>query len=200
MNNQQYIEQNKLGFEGDTFAKDKMKKLIQKNGIKTVIETGTFIGSTTRHFSEWAEKVHTVELNPSNFSQARNNLSDKQNINFYLGNSSEVLDQILSGINKDELIFCFLDAHWNEYNPLLDELAVIAKHGFRPIIAIHDFKVPHHPELGFDQYGEIVYEWAWIEEAVKKIFHGVTFTVEYNFKATGAKRGIVYLYMETCES
>lgn len=200
MTEQEYKQQNRLGFEGDTVAKEKMQKLITANDIKTVIETGTYLGSTTKHFSEWAEQVHTIEIKKEHFLEARDFLQDKKNVIMYHGNSPETLDNILSNIDKHELLFIFLDAHWNEYNPLLDELAVIAKHGFRPVIAIHDFKVPGHPELGFDQYKDITYEWNWIEESVKKIYHGVNFTIEYNHKATGAKRGIIYIYPEAIES
>ena len=191
MTERDYLRQNLAGFENDSFARDKMKQLITENGIKTVIETGTYLGATTKHFALWCKDVITIEVNQEHYLKARKNL-DKTKVNQYLGSSEKVLDSILEVIDK-EGIFFFLDAHWNVYNPLLDELAVIAKYKIKPIIAIHDFKVPHHPELGFDSYGDIVYEWSWIKPSIEKIYGKDGYSIEYNSEATGAKRGIIYI-------
>lgn len=199
MTHQDYLDQNSLGFEGDTIAKSKFLKLITDNSIKTVIETGTFRGATTKHFANWVQNVHSIEVDDNNFKIASEQLHSFPNVTLYHGSSEKVLDEILKNMSNQELIFIFLDAHWQEYNPLIDELKVIAKYGFKPIIAIHDFKVPHHPELGFDVYGDITYEWDWIKDAVNEIYAGVEFQKEYNIKAEGAKRGIVYLYPNTIE-
>ena len=72
------------------------------------------------------------------------------------------------------------------------ELELIANAGLRSVIEIHDFKVPDHLELGFDTYGDIVYEWAWIKPSIEKIY-GKDYRIEYNSHATGAKRGILYV-------
>ena len=193
MTEQQYLDQNLAGFENDSFAKEKMKAIITGNKIKTVIETGTYLGSTTKHFSAWTKQVHTIEVKESHFNTSLKALEDCLNVKSHLGNSPEVLDRILSKINKKELLFFFLDAHWEAFNPLLDELKVIAKHGFKPIIAIHDFKVPGHPEFGYDTYRGIVYERAWIEPSLINIYGKDGYSIEYNSQATGAKRGIIYI-------
>lgn len=196
MKQQDYIEQNRHGFEGDEIARERFKALILKNEIRIIIETGTFLGSTTKHFSQWAEGVYTIENNPTFFRDAERELQSLDNVFQYQGNSAVVLDQILQDIDPNDKVFFFLDAHWEEFNPLLDELSLIAKYGFKPIIAIHDFKVPGRPELGFDVYKDITYEWEWIKEKVEAIFKPDPFVVEYNEKATGAKRGIIYIYPE----
>src|SRR5690606_9109664 len=101
------------------------------------------------------------------------------NVFQYQGNSAVVLDQILQDIDPNDKVFFFLDAHWEDFNPLLDELSIIAKYGFKPIIAIHDFKVPGRPELGFDTYKDIIYEWDWIKDSIEEIFKPDPFVVEY---------------------
>lgn len=192
MTAEDYLKQNLAGFENDTIAKEKMKSLIIGNNVKTVIETGTYLGATAKHFDQWCKNVLTIEVKKEHFDQAWENLKGT-NVQQFLGSSEQVLDKILNDVDKESGIFFFLDAHWEAYNPLLDELAVIAKHGIKPIIAIHDFKVPDHPELGFDTYGEIVYEWNWIKNSIETIYGLDGYTVEYNSEATGARRGIIYI-------
>ena len=186
-----YIAQNKLGFEGDVFAKEKMKHIIESNGIKTIVETGTYLGSTTKWFSQWADKVHTFEVKQDHFNKAKEALKGCNNITMHLGNSAYELSKVIGDLS--DKTFFFLDAHWEDYNPLLDELKVIADSGLKPIIAIHDFKVPDHPELGFDSYKGQDYDLEWIKPSLKLIY-GEDYLIKYNTEATGAKRGIIYIY------
>lgn len=189
MTHKEYIAQNAQGFEGDIYAKEKMQSIIKD--VDVVIETGTFRGATTKHFANWCNEVYTIEVNKDNFIMAQRTLA-RTNVKTFLGSSEQVIDEILPLV-KDKKIFCFLDAHWQEYNPLLDELAVIAKHGIKPIIAIHDFKVPD-TDLGYDTYGSIIYEWEWIRESIENIYGKEGFRIEYNNEATGARRGIIFIF------
>lgn len=198
MTNKEYIERNLKGFEGDTIMKNRVAEIIKENKIHTVYETGTYLGGTTKLFSEMVDKVHTIELMDENFNKSKEYLKDNPNVTIHKGSSETVLGELLSKVDKKSTlknkIFMFLDAHFYDYNPLLDELAVIAKNKLKPIIAIHDFKVPGHPELGFDTYGKIVYEWDWIKSSIEKIYGVDGYITEYNSEATGAKRGIIYIY------
>jgi len=89
-------------------------------------------------------------------------------------------------------LFFYLDAHWEKYWPLLDELQVIADNGVQPIIVIHDFFVPGS-NLGFDKYDGQRLDFEYIEPSLQKIY-GNNFTYEYNRYATGARRGIIYVF------
>jgi predicted O-methyltransferase YrrM len=173
------------------------KKIIEDHKISWVIETGTYYGATTKHLTAWTEKVDTIEVVKKNFDKATETLKGIQNVNIHFGNSSEILDTLFASYNKKGRrpnLLCFLDAHWQEYNPLLDELSVIAKWKWKPIIAIHDFKVPDHPELGYDTYKDIVYEWEWIKQRIENIYGEDGYTLEYNSEAEGAKRGVVFIF------
>ena len=193
MTQQDYLIQNLAGFESDYFAKEKFKKLIEENNIEVFIETGTFLGSTTLLLSQWCEEVHTIEVNEINYFKAKEALK-YTNVKMYLGSSENILNQILPKV-KLSRIGIFADAHWNTYNPLIDELNTIASSGIKPIfIAIHDFKNPNHPEFGFDTYNGQDYEWSWIEQYIKNIYGEDGFIIEYNSEATGAKRGIIFIY------
>ncbi len=174
-------------FNGDTFILDEFKKLIKDYGIKTVIETGTFAGDTTLALSDIVESVLTVELSDTYFSQNKEKFTSHKNITAIEGNSVD----ILSGIDPEDAL-CFLDAHWNEYNPLLDELKAISGWQQQPIIVIHDFKVPDHPELGFDSYAGQDYDFAWIEKVLDEVYPE-GYAYYYNSQATGSMRGAIFI-------
>lgn len=177
-------------FNGDTYLKEHFERLVAKHGIKTIIETGTYKGDTTSALAKMADKVVTVEYNKDFLAEAMQSLKDIPNVEVWQGSSEKTLPYILKDIQQPVLLF--LDAHWYNYNPLLDELKVIAAAGLKPVIVIHDFKVPNHPELKYDTYKGQAYEWSWITEDVKGIY-GNNFTVSYNDKATGAEVGVIII-------
>jgi len=186
-----YLQQNAKGFEGDTILRGFFEQLILKHGIDTIIETGTYMGATTRQFSDMADKVITIEANEQYFNSAKDNIAGINNIEQHLGSSVHVLPLVIPAANG-KLLF-FLDAHWGDNNPLLQELAIIALAGLKPVIAIHDFKVPNHPELGFDTYNGQDYEWSWIQSAIEAIYGPDGYNHYYNTDARGAKRGVVFI-------
>ena len=179
-------------FNGDTFLCDEFILLKNKFEIKIAVETGTFVGATTTWLSKNFDTVHTTEIKKEYYDQAVSKLIDRTNITFWNNSSTEVLSQILKECNQKTILF--LDAHWYE-NPLLKELEIIAASGLKPIIAIHDFKNPHHPDYGYDVYPDqnILYEWSWIEDRIKSIYGEGNFEYYYNDKAIGAKRGCVFI-------
>jgi hypothetical protein len=162
--------------------------------LNTVIETGTYHGTTTRWFSENFDVVHTVEVKPEHYEVALENIGKIPNIKMNLKDSPEFLEEILASVDDNKTIL-FLDAHWYT-NPVLDELDSIKNSGKKPIIAIHDFMVPDHPEFGYDIYPEqyIIYNWDWIKGKVESIYGENGYTKEYNSIAEGAMRGCIFIY------
>jgi hypothetical protein len=47
----------------------------------------------------------------------------------------------------------YLDAHWNDYLPLRDELSIVRSWD-NTVALIDDFKVPFDPHFGWDKYDE----------------------------------------------
>lgn len=192
----QYVEINKQGFEGDRILRDTVQGLIDTYKIETVVETGTFKGSTTVQFADMVKQVYTTEINPVYYKEAFQKFRDMgvaDIIKNYQGSSVNILPMILPTIPQPQLLFFFLDAHWGENNPLLQELQIIADHKLKPVIAIHDFKVPGHSELGYDTYGGQDYDWGWIKDKVENIYGKDGYTVNYNDKAEGMKRGVIFI-------
>lgn len=189
---QAYEKQNLQGFESDSIMASRMKQLIKDYNINLVIELGTYLGATARRFALMCDRVITIEINLGHFTRAQKLLEPCHNVQMYFGDTVELLPRILP-IVKENRILMFVDSHWTANNPLLAELEIIQHSGLKPVIAIHDFKVPGHPELGFDTYKDIVYEWEWIKPSIEKIYGVDGYVKEYNSLAEGARRGIIYL-------
>lgn len=117
------------------------KEILKNNLNKYFIETGTFIGNGVRRAYEVGfENIYTIELQHRLLEQAKANLKDikNENINFYEGDSKEVLSKILSKIKDKSTIA--LDAHIDGGNyvkgvtpeikkcPLIEELVIIKNH------------------------------------------------------------------------
>lgn len=164
-------------FEGDSYVLNEVEELIKKYDIKTFIETGTNTAKTTIVASDIFQTVHTIELNEEFFTNCRKKLLSRKNVFIHNGSSEKVLDHILPDI--DDRIMFFLDAHWNNYCPILDELEVIHKNNKKDsIIVIHDFLSPN-TDLGFmkvpsngvvDGGPPLSYEY--IEHKLDKIYDG----------------------------
>lgn len=184
-------------FEVDAFGKDKYLKmqfrnLMEKHDIDTVVETGTYKGQTTKALAYMVNMVHTIELNEAYYHEAFQELSDEHNVKMHLGSSPEIINSLHLELEQQNVLF-FLDAHWYNYNPLLDELESIHDIGQRPVIVIHDFKVPAHPEFGFDTYNGQDYEWSWIKEHIDRIYGEGNYNYRYNTHAEGQMRGVIFI-------
>lgn len=190
----EYIERNLKGFEGDSILESKIKSVIESYGVKTVIETGTFKGGTTAKFCNMAHLVITFENNLEYYKEASARLNKMDNLIMIRGESQRYLDHVLKD-NILDLGMClfFLDAHWYDHCPLLDELNIIAQNKLKPVIVIHDFKVPG-TDLGFDTYKGRALDWSYIEDAVRRVYGNGGFKYEYNEEAEGARRGVIIIY------
>lgn len=184
-------------FNEDTFMETAFLELKKRHKINLVIETGTYHGTTTQWLAENFYFVETVEVVPHNFVIAAKILSAYKNVIMNLGDSVTELKHILEGVKlklKGKPPLLFLDAHWYA-NPLLGELEVIAACGIKPVLVIHDFYNPFHPDFGYDVYPEqnIKYEFDYVAGALEKIYGKSGYNHWYNQEATGAKRGCLFV-------
>src|SRR6478736_1849018 len=196
MKPEEYMQRNLLGFEGDTKMKSTIEEIVEAMGIDTIIETGTFKGGTTKVFSQMKgiESVHTIEISDEHFADAEKYLSDSLNVVMYKGSSEKVLRNVIPHLLDKKVLF-FADAHWSEACPLLEELKEIADQGMKPVILIHDFKVPG-TSLGFDSYNGQDFELEWVEPSLKEIYGEGGYHTEYNDPNTalGARRGVLFVF------
>jgi len=142
-------------FNGNSLFGPELKaNYLTKFNIQSCIETGTYKGSSTLWFSQNLPEVHTIENNGELFNENKARFAGKNNIRPHLGNSPQVLAAILRNWDPTRRAIFYLDAHWNDYWPLNDELLAISKSSARDncLILIDDFQVPGRPDIPFDSY------------------------------------------------
>jgi hypothetical protein len=190
MTDKQYEERNLKGFEDDRYIKAKLSEIIQRRKIDTIVETGTYLGGTTKVMSQMVKRVITTEINPDFFRRASIHLKDCDNVMMYHSDTMKVFPEIIESVKKKNVIY-YLDDHWLDHCPLKDELKAIADAGIKPVIVIHDWLVPG-TDFGYDSYKGQPFTWEWIEKDVFNIY-GDQFIKYYNTMAEGAKRGVLYI-------
>jgi len=75
------------------------------------IETGTFLGQTSRWAGARCREVHTIEVSDSLYARISPGL-EKAGIRTYKGDSTEVLPAILEELEARSVVI-WLDAHWS---------------------------------------------------------------------------------------
>lgn len=122
--------------------------LIRLYDIDTIIETGTHVGDTTEYLARAYPymKIISCETDPERYHLAEMRLEEYKNVEVINESSVELLPK-LKGKYKNCLYF--LDAHWEKYLPLLDELKNITT----GVVCIHDFDI-NNPRFGYDVCGE----------------------------------------------
>lgn len=188
-----------LPFNGDTFVCNEFLRLKKLFDINVAVETGSCLYSTTKWLGENFDNVYTVEINADFAKYGSHKVLDMNNVNHTVGMSSinfikEVLSEAIS--DSDRCLY-FLDAHWGNECPLLGELEGISKiktHQ-KPVIIIHDFKVPDEPNLGFDDIHGQPFEYGWIKPYLEAIYGLGGYDYYYNNDSTSTeiKRGLIYI-------
>jgi predicted O-methyltransferase YrrM len=137
----------------DTILRNRIRQIIHDHKIEVIVETGVNEGRSTVEFGCMSNDMVVVGID--NDSECLKLTSHKitsagmaNRIALFLGNSPDVLRNIMP-LLPDRTLY-FLDAHWESYWPLRDEITAIRSG--TGVIAIHDMKVPDHPELGWDAY------------------------------------------------
>jgi hypothetical protein len=167
--------------------------LSKKFNLTTFFETGTYHGLSSKIISKYFDKIITIENNKNFYNISLDNLKDINNCILIHGNSSEIMEQELK--KEDNSIFFFLDAHWEDYWPILDELKIIKEKNLKPVIAIHDFYVPSengNARFGFDSYQGQPLDFNYIESSIKNIY-GENFEIQYSNSST-TNSGVIYIY------
>jgi hypothetical protein len=120
-----------------------------------VVETGTFRALTTLFLRQvTSAPIATIEINPGYYEYSRRRLAGSDGVYQFLGDSPAVLAQLAADPAWTAgPTFFYLDAHWLDNLPLVDELRVI-KPGWRDFVAlVDDFRVADDPAYGWDDYG-----------------------------------------------
>jgi hypothetical protein len=111
------------------------------------VETGTHLGGTIFKMEQHFDTLYTIEIKPEFYYDIKSKYSGNK-INFLLGDSSLLLEDVVKHISKPTIFF--LDGHWSAENtgrgtkdcPLYEELNHI-NNSFKEeaIIIIDDFRL-----------------------------------------------------------
>jgi hypothetical protein len=121
-----------------------------------IVETGTYLGTTTEFLAETGLPVYTVEAHPRNYGFARARLWRRRNVTLFHGDSRAVLQRLLADRRLNlppRTLFYYLDAHWNDDLPLGEEINIIFNSSSSGVVMVDDFQVPFDAGYGYDDYG-----------------------------------------------
>lgn len=182
-----------LPFNGDTFICKEFLKLKEEYSINVAVETGSCLYSTTAWLGENFDKVFTVEINYEFAKRGIDKVLHLPNVSTEINNSVEFLKNIK--LNETDRPIYFLDAHWGQHCPLMDELVIITQiKTLPPVITIHDFYTENE-KFGWDEYNGQRFDWEWIKSKIDllKEAHSCDYKYYFNTEAQGAMRGIIYI-------
>lgn len=155
----------------DRFLFTETKRLKDRYNLHTIYETGSHIGISSKILTTIFDKVFSVELSKEFYDAAVVNNTDTKGLTLTLGTSPEFLKSVLR--EGDSQVAFFLDAHWGDDWPLLDELAVIAEKKIKPVILIHDFFTPGvngASKFAYDVYKGTPLDHKYVVKAMEKIY------------------------------
>jgi predicted O-methyltransferase YrrM len=181
--------------------------LIRTLKLTTAVETGTYKGKTTKWLANRMKKVYTIENNLDFFNCAKENFKNIDNIEIILGNSGNKIEEIIKQIPLEENTLFYLDAHWYDYWPILDELTTIGKNKqLNNLIIIDDFKVPGCCNyLNYDKYENNENSLEYINNVLNEYFKDYNYffnKLSFPFISTqlGKQTGQLYLFHKNFSS
>jgi hypothetical protein len=135
-----------------------ISKYAEQYGVRTLVETGTYLGDMVQAMKRRFDKVFTIELSPEYAARARKRFASSPNVTVLEGSSDTVLETLLSKF--DQPVLFWLDAHYSggatargiQDTPIVQELELIFKPGSpRHVILIDDARLfgedPGYPTL-----------------------------------------------------
>lgn len=117
--------------------RNELRGYARRYGLRTFVETGTYLGETTAALAKHVDRVITVELSSDLAARARARFADDPKITVLEGDSGSLLSSILEDLREPALFW--LDGHYSEGitarggedTPIRSELRAILRHEVR---------------------------------------------------------------------
>jgi hypothetical protein len=188
-------------FNGQRARQDLFHSLVEKFTPVAIIETGTYLGTTTEYLAATGLPIFSVESHPRCYGFAKMRLWRRRNVHLVRGDSRAVLRMWFDGPlrwARSQSLFVYLDAHWNYDLPLAEELDAVFAACPNAIAMIDDFQVPFDDGYGYDAYGACRSLTAeLIEPSVAAHRLQVFYPSTPSFQETGSRRGCVVIASNT---
>lgn len=143
-------------FNGQPRRQELFMAIVQKCRPGAIIETGTYLGTTTDFMASVGLPVFSVEGDARHYGFALARLSRRRTVTLRHGDSREVLRSFFNGplrLFDRQTIFAYLDAHGNDDLPLAEEVEIIFSCCRSAVVMVDDFQVPDDQDYGYDNYG-----------------------------------------------
>ena len=163
-----------------------------------VIETGTYVGSSTPYLASLAsDQTITIESQEKFLVQAKKHFIHlgqfAEKISVIHGDSSVELKKVLSQIPCGNKVLFYLDAHLDSVLPLKEELELIINWGGSFIVVIDDFQIPDDSSFGYDHYEGEAINLGLIPNTFKGELWLPNHTADFE---SGGRKGTAYLFSE----
>jgi hypothetical protein len=142
-------------FNGQESRKAMFIDLQSQIKFDAIVETGTFKGTSTRFLHKSSGlPVHTVEYDARHYGFAKARFLTNSKVSTNLSDSRLFLKNLINSnqLNHKKLFF-YLDAHWGDDIPLIEELVLIFNHWENAVVMIDDFQIIDDNGYTFDDYG-----------------------------------------------
>ena len=142
-------------FNGQERRQTLFDQLLQELKIVTVVETGTFRGTTTDYMAKAGVPVFSCEFHPRYFYYSLLRLTNIPNVRLERADSRCFLRELFdeNRLPPGPALF-YLDAHWERDLPLWEEVDQIFSRHPSPVIMVDDFRVPTDSGFAYDDYGK----------------------------------------------
>jgi len=144
-------------FHGDIILQQLIVSSIRFFNAKSFFETGTFRGDSIIWLSHEMPDLDIMSVEVDRFfhdhaAKRISHLNKENKIRLFNNDSTIALKECFRTKILCEPTLFWLDAHWYNHWPLVEEITQITRSCQSSIILIDDFKVPCNSELGFDNY------------------------------------------------
>jgi hypothetical protein len=142
-------------FNGQERRQTLFDQLLQELTIVTIVETGTFRGTTTAYMAKTGLPIFSCELRPRYFHYSSLRLANIPNIRLERADSRRFLRELLDEnlLPAGPALF-YLDAHWEHDLPVWEEVDQIFSRHPSPVVMVDDFRVPTDSGFAYDDYGK----------------------------------------------
>jgi hypothetical protein len=121
-----------------------VKQYAKQFSLRTLIETGTYLGTMIEATKNNFARIFSIELDPTLYERARQRFVHLHHVTLFQGDSSNVLPQILTQVDSPSLFW--LDAHYSGGitakgdldTPIMSELRLIFEHSLTGHVILID--------------------------------------------------------------